>query len=52
MDRRSFLKSLPAVAALPAFAAEDSPVQLGFDTYSLRAFKWKAAQLVGSAPPP
>jgi sugar phosphate isomerase/epimerase len=46
MDRRSFLKTLPAVAALPAFGAQDVPVKLGFDTYSLRAFKWKAPQLV------
>lgn len=49
MDRRSFLKAIPAVAALPAFAADDVPVKLGFDTYSLRAFKWKAAQLIDFA---
>jgi sugar phosphate isomerase/epimerase len=49
MDRRSFLKTLPAIAALPAVAAADVPIKLGFDTYSLRAFKWKAEQLVDFA---
>jgi sugar phosphate isomerase/epimerase len=49
MDRRSFLKTLSVSAALPAFAAPDSPIKLGFDTYSLRAFKWKAPQLVDFA---
>jgi sugar phosphate isomerase/epimerase len=51
MDRRTFLKTIPA-AALPAFAAPQAPavpVKLGFDTYSLRAFKWKAEQLVDYA---
>lgn len=71
MDRRAFLQSLPAAAALvaaqktpalaaaqptPAFAAaalqtptNAVPIKLGFDTYSLRAFKWKAPQLVDYA---
>ena len=41
-DERSY-KTLPAAAAaMTAAAAEESPVKLGFDTYSLRAFKWKA----------
>lgn len=46
MHRRAFLQSLPALAALPAIAADEVPIKLGFDTYSLRAFKWKAQQLV------
>lgn len=38
-----------AVSAAPAAPAADSPVRLGFDTYSLRAFKWKAPQLLNYA---
>jgi sugar phosphate isomerase/epimerase len=54
MHRRAFLQSLPAAAAFAAAAAQqnptnDIPVKLGFDTYSLRAFKWKAPQLVDYA---
>jgi hypothetical protein len=63
MLRRAFLQSLPAAAAFatvaqpaPAFAAAAQqtrgnavPIKLGFDTYSLRAFKWKAPQLVDYA---
>lgn len=49
MDRRSFLKTLPSLAALPAVAAAEVPIKLGFDTYSLRAFKWKAERLVDFA---
>jgi sugar phosphate isomerase/epimerase len=60
MDRRAFLQSIPAAAVLaaaqqtPAFAAPQTtasavPIKLGFDTYSLRAFKWKAPQLVDYA---
>jgi sugar phosphate isomerase/epimerase len=49
LDRRSFLKSIPALAATSALAAADTPIKLGFDTYSVRAFKWKAQQLVDFA---
>jgi 3-oxoisoapionate decarboxylase len=62
MYRRAFLQSLPAAAALeaatqtPAFATAAQqtpgnavPIKLGFDSYSLRAFKWKAPQLVDYA---
>lgn len=50
MLRRTFLQSLPAAAmAASAAPAADSPVKLGFDTYSLRAFKWKAPQLLDYA---
>jgi 3-oxoisoapionate decarboxylase len=61
MYRRTFLQSIPAAAALaaaqqtPASAAAQQttnsavPIKLGFDTYSLRAFKWKAPQLVDYA---
>ena len=40
MRRRTFLQTL---AAAPAFASPQAatPVKLGFDTYSLRAFGWK-----------
>ena len=50
MLRRAFLQTLPAAAvAITAEAAEESPVKLGFDTYSLRAFKWKGTQLLDYA---
>lgn len=63
MHRRAFLQSIPAAAGFAA-AAQDRPkdttgkkapalpavpVKLGFDTYSLRAFNWKAPQLVDYA---
>jgi sugar phosphate isomerase/epimerase len=47
MLRRTFLQSVPAAAAaLAAAPAEEIPIRLGFDTYSLRAFKWKGLQLL------
>jgi sugar phosphate isomerase/epimerase len=50
MLRRTFLQTLPAAAmAASAASAADTPVKLGFDTYSLRAFKWKAPQLLDYA---
>lgn len=50
MLRRTFMQSLPAAAvAASAVSAADSPVKLGFDTYSLRAFQWKAPQLLDYA---
>lgn len=42
MRRRSFLKAMSAAAAPLARAA--SPVRLGYDTYSIRAFRWKALE--------
>ena len=50
MHRRRFLQSLP-VAALAAGAetaapAAETPVKLGFDSYSVRAFQWKAPRLL------
>ncbi len=38
-----------AAAALAAPAPDDVPVKLGFDTYSLRAFKWNGMQLLDFA---
>ena len=50
MFRRTFLQTLPAAAAaMAAASAEEVPVRLGFDTYSLRAFKWKGVQLLDYA---
>jgi sugar phosphate isomerase/epimerase len=47
MLRRTFLQSLPVAAAtLAAAPAPEVPVKLGFDTYSLRAFRWKGIQLL------
>jgi len=45
MHRRSFLQTL---AAAPLLAAA-TPIRLGFDTYSLRAFGWKDLQLIDYA---
>src|SRR5438874_7922632 len=50
MLRRTFLQSLPAAAtALYAAPVEEVPVKLGFDTYSVRAFKWKGTELLDYA---
>ncbi|MCX6631916.1 MAG: sugar phosphate isomerase/epimerase, partial [Candidatus Solibacter sp.] len=50
MLRRTFLQTLPAAAAaMRSAAAEEVPVKLGFDTYSVRAFKWKGTQLLDYA---
>src|ERR1039457_6480392 len=48
MQRRRFLQTLPAAAAAmtAAASAEEVPVKLGFDTYSLRAFRWTGTQLL------
>jgi 3-oxoisoapionate decarboxylase len=53
MRRRTFLGTLPVLGSLPAAAValaapepQAVPVKLGFDTYSLRAFKWKAIELL------
>src|SRR5438477_9370226 len=50
MRRRTFIQSLAAAATacMPLPSAE-SPVKLGFDTYSLRAFKWTGVQLLDYA---
>src|SRR5579884_714434 len=47
MHRRAFLQTLGAVAALPQDLG--TGILLGFDTYSLRAFKWKDIQLLDYA---
>ena len=50
MRRRTFLGTLSAAAAAAAAPLpQDVPVKLGYDTYSLRAFGWKAAQLLDYA---
>ncbi|HEY1341995.1 MAG TPA: TIM barrel protein [Bryobacteraceae bacterium] len=49
MLRRTFLQALSAAAAAPLASAQRAPTKLGFDTYSLRAFKWKAGQLIDYA---
>jgi len=46
MLRRTFLQTSAAAMAASAAPAAAVPVKLGFDSYSLRAFKWKAAQLL------
>ena len=50
MRRRTFLQTLPlAAAAAAAPPAAETPVKLGFDSYSVRAFGWKAQQLLDYA---
>jgi sugar phosphate isomerase/epimerase len=52
MHRRTFLQTIPGAAAAMAAqqpAAGEVPIKLGFDTYSLRAFNWKAPQLLDYA---
>ncbi|MEY2394993.1 MAG: hypothetical protein QOF94_1338 [Acidobacteriaceae bacterium] len=52
MHRRRFIQTAASIAAaITARAQETSviPVRLGFDTYSIRAFKWKAIQLLDYA---
>jgi len=54
MNRRTFVQSLAGAAAASAAsaAATTRPAQgirLGFDTYSLRAFKWKDTELIDFA---
>src|SRR5260370_19392123 len=49
MHRRALLQTMAGLGAAAAAAPEDQPVvpiRLGFDTYSIRAFKWKAIQLL------
>lgn len=48
MRRRTFLQALPAAAVATAAPppAGEVPVKLGFDSYSVRAFQWKAPKLL------
>src|SRR5688572_1829247 len=45
MTRRTFLST----GAAAAFAQTPARIRLGFDSYSLRAFRWKAIQLLDYA---
>jgi len=49
MLRRTFLRSTAAGAAMPALAAPGDGIRLGFDTFSIRAYNWKATQLLDYA---
>jgi hypothetical protein len=52
MRRRTFLTSAPAAAMAASAAASAAPgegIRLGFDSYSIRNFKWKAIQLIDYA---
>lgn len=48
MLRRTFLHSAAAAAAAPS-SGPGAGIRLGFDSYSLNAFKWKAIQLLDYA---
>src|SRR5580700_11322801 len=52
MHRRTFLQAAAGLSAVAASAADEQPavpIRLGFDTYSIRAFQWKALQLIDYA---
>src|SRR5437764_10407507 len=52
MRRRTFLKTAPAAAMAASAAANPAPgegIRLGFDSYTLRNFHWKALQLIDYA---
>ena len=52
MRRRTFLTTAPAAAMAASAAASPAPgegIRLGFDSYSIRNFKWKAIQLIDYA---
>jgi sugar phosphate isomerase/epimerase len=49
MLRRTFLQSVPAAAALASATPSDAGIKLGFDTYSIRSFHWKALELIDYA---
>jgi 3-oxoisoapionate decarboxylase len=54
MRRRTFLETMTAGAALATASSADAasnevPVKLGFDTYSIRAWGWKAGRLLDYA---
>src|SRR5712691_13064251 len=52
MHRRRFIQTAASIAAAMTARAEESPVnpvRLGFDTYSIRSFHWKAIQLLDYA---
>src|SRR5712692_10207969 len=52
MHRRALLQTISGLGAAAAAAPEDqpaAPIRLGFDTYSIRAFRWKAIQLLDYA---
>jgi sugar phosphate isomerase/epimerase len=46
MLRRTFLQSSAAAPAAALQSAAGGGVKLGFDTYSIRAYRWKAAQFL------
>ena len=51
MRRRTFLQTTAALGAAAAAppTGDAHPIRLGFDTYSVRAFRWKAIQLLDYA---
>lgn len=49
MTRRTFLSGTGCSLAATVLPAAAPPIRLGIDTYSLRAFRWKAPQLLDYA---
>ena len=48
MRRRTFLQTLSG-ASLRGLRASAAPIRLGYDTYSIRGFRWKSVQLLDYA---
>jgi sugar phosphate isomerase/epimerase len=46
MRRRTFLQAGPAAMAAAAAAGSGEGIRLGFDSYSIRSFHWKAMKLI------
>lgn len=49
MMRRTLLQSAPAAAAAAGLPAATGGIKLGFDTYSIRDFRWKAPRFLDYA---
>jgi 3-oxoisoapionate decarboxylase len=46
MFRRTFLKTLSGTAMAAAAVGAETPIPLGYDTYSINSYRWKAVQLL------
>ena len=49
MTRRSLLQTVPAAAAAAAATPAATGIRLGYDTYSIRDYRWKAIKLLDYA---
>ena len=49
INRRHFIQAAGAAAILSSCQSAEKPLALGFDNFSIRAFKWNASQLIDYA---